>query len=105
MHISKQPIALLPPAYEGLHSASEKPSARQAEPGTNEELTTDNEPPRRQLINRYWKGVSILTILLFVFTPARPYKPMKLDEDILLQMARRMNNLAVPCPKGVLLNI
>ncbi|PNP53563.1 hypothetical protein FNYG_15740 [Fusarium nygamai] len=105
MHISNQPIALLPPTFEGLQSASERPSARQVEPGINEELATDNEPPRRQLINRYWKVVFILTILLFIFTPARPARPAKQDEDILLQMARRMNNLAVPCPKDLPRNI
>ncbi|KAF5704121.1 hypothetical protein FMUND_12663 [Fusarium mundagurra] len=105
MHISKQPVALLPPSYNGLHPASEKPSARQAEHGINEKLTTDNEPPRRQLINRYWKAVIILTILLFVFAPTRPSTPAKLEEDILLQMARRMNNLAVPCPKDLPPNI
>ncbi|KAF5694855.1 hypothetical protein FDENT_984 [Fusarium denticulatum] len=101
MHISNQPIALLPPSYEGLHYASEKPSARQAGPGISEELTIDKEPPRRQLINRYWKVVFILTILLSIFAPKRTVSPTKLDEDILLQMARRMNNLAIPCPKDL----
>ncbi|KAF5591849.1 hypothetical protein FPCIR_5916 [Fusarium pseudocircinatum] len=105
MHISNQPIALLPPTYEGLHYASEKPSARQAGPGINVELTVDNEPPRRQLISRYWKVVFILTTFLFMFAPTRPASPEKLDEDILLQMARRMNNLAVPCLKDLPRNI
>ncbi|RBR13739.1 hypothetical protein FVER53590_13538 [Fusarium verticillioides] len=105
MHISNQPIALLLPTFEGLPSTSIRPSARQAEPSRDEELTADNEPSRHHLINRYWKVVFILTILLFVFTPACPAIPKKLDEDILLQMARRMNNLAVPCPKDQPLNI
>ncbi|EWG55551.1 hypothetical protein FVEG_13538 [Fusarium verticillioides 7600] len=105
MHTSNQPIALLPPTCEGLPSTSIRPSARQAEPGHDEGLTTDNEPPRHHLINRYWKVVFILTILLFVFTPARPAIPKKLDEDILLQMARRMNSLAVPCPRDLPRNI
>ncbi|KAF5542781.1 hypothetical protein FNAPI_9880 [Fusarium napiforme] len=105
MHISNQPIALLPPTFEGLPSASEGPSARQVEPGINEALNTDNEPPRRQLVSRYWKVVFFLTIFLFVFAPTRPTSPTKLDQDILLQMARRMNNLAVPCPKDLPLNI
>ncbi|KAF5529317.1 hypothetical protein FPHYL_14231 [Fusarium phyllophilum] len=99
MYISDQPIAALPPSYESLHSALERPSAREAEPDNN------TEPPRRQLINRYWKVVFILTILLFIFAPTRPASPEKLDEAILLQMARRMNNLAVPCPKDLPLNI
>ncbi|KAG5793597.1 hypothetical protein H9Q69_007332 [Fusarium xylarioides] len=91
-------MAALPPSYDSLHSAPEKPSARQAESDTN------TEPPRRQLINRYWKLVFILTILLFIFAPTRPASPAKLDEAILLQMARRINNLAVPCPKDLALN-
>ncbi|KAF5620898.1 uncharacterized protein FTJAE_11523 [Fusarium tjaetaba] len=105
MHISKQPIALLPQTYEGPPSTAERPSAHQAEPGINGELITNNEPPRRRLINRYWKVVFIVTILLFIFAPTRPASPEKLDEDILLQMARRMNNLAVPCPKDLPLDI
>ncbi|KAF5981424.1 hypothetical protein FCOIX_4244 [Fusarium coicis] len=105
MHISNQPIALLPPSYEGLPSVSGEPSARQAVPGINEELITDGKPPRRRLINRYWKVVFVLTILLFIFAPTLPASPTKLDEGILLQMARRLNNLAVPCPNDVPLNM
>ncbi|KAF4495469.1 hypothetical protein FAGAP_8402 [Fusarium agapanthi] len=108
MYISDQPIASLPPSYETLQFTPERPSGRQAESDINAELNTNNEPPsspRRQLINRYWKAVFTLTILLFIFTPTRPVSLAKLDEDTMLQMAQRMNNLAVPCPKDLPLHI
>ncbi|KAF5556897.1 hypothetical protein FMEXI_950 [Fusarium mexicanum] len=108
MYISDQPIASLPPSHEALQFAPERPSGRQAESHINTELKTNNEPrslPRRQLINRYWKAVFTLTILLFIFTPTRPISLPKLDEGTMLQMAHRMNNLAVPCPKDLPLNI
>ncbi|KAF5251038.1 hypothetical protein FANTH_3799 [Fusarium anthophilum] len=108
MYISDQPIASLPPSYGTPQFALERPSGRQAESHINAELKTNNEPrslPRRQLINRYWKVVFTLIIILFIFTPTRPISPPKLDEGTMLQMAHRMNNLAVQCPKDLPLHI
>ncbi|KAF4421775.1 hypothetical protein FACUT_10862 [Fusarium acutatum] len=105
MYLSDQSIASLTPSYENLHSALERSSARPTKPGINEELITNNESPRRQLINRFWKVVFILIVLVFIFAPARAASPAKLEEDIMLQMDHRMNNLAVPCPKDLPLNI
>ncbi|KAF5648622.1 hypothetical protein F52700_938 [Fusarium sp. NRRL 52700] len=108
MYISNQPISPLTLSPETLHSAPESFSGRQAESDINPELNANSVPPsspRRQLINRYWKAVFTLTIILFIFAPTRFNSPAKLDEVVVLQMAQRMNNLAVPCPKVVSLNI
>ncbi|KLO78843.1 uncharacterized protein LW93_4164 [Fusarium fujikuroi] len=68
-------------------------------------MTTPQNLSRRQLINRYWKAVITLTILLFIFAPARPASLARLDEEIILQMAHRMTNLAVPCPEDLPVNV
>lgn len=108
MYISNQPISPLPPSYETPHPVPGKLSSCTAEPNINEELNTNDDPPaspRRQLISRYWKAVISLTILLFIFAPARPASLARLNEDIILQMTHRMNNLAVPCPEDLPVNI
>ncbi|KAF5655249.1 hypothetical protein F25303_766 [Fusarium sp. NRRL 25303] len=46
-----------------------------------------------------------LTILFFIFAPACPASLARLDEDVILQRAHRMNNLAVPCPENFPVNI
>lgn len=104
MYISQQPISPLPPSYETPHPGPGRLSTCTAEPDTNEELDANNESPaspRRELINLYWKFVITLIILFFIFAPTRHASLARLDEDVTLQMAHRMNNLAVPCPEDL----
>ncbi|KAG4261941.1 hypothetical protein FPRO04_10346 [Fusarium proliferatum] len=110
MYISQQPISPLIPSFENPHSASGRLSTCAAEPDIDikEKVDTNDEPPalpRRELINRHWNVVITLTILLFIFGPARPASITRLDEDVILQMAHRMNNLAVPCPGDLAVNV